>query len=155
VLSPTVEVEPWGDTLLRALQGQGLPTVVASCAPGGPQEPKARAGVLRSLLSFVQYFVPGHPRVLDLAARADALSAARALCEGRPADARWREGRPRILVEEARWEAGSLALTGVVRGAALSADRLVHLPDHGDFQISKVDPFSRGKTQILTLHYRS
>jgi pre-rRNA-processing protein TSR1 len=139
VLSPDVEVSAWGDTLLRALQAQGLPTVVAACAAAGPADAKARAGVLKSLLSFVQYFVPDHARVLDLAAHADALGAARALCEGRPAEPKWRDARARVLVEEARWDAaaGQLALTGVVRGGPLSADRLVHLPDHGDYQIAK------------------
>ena len=32
----------------------------------------------------------------------------------------------------------ALKVTGVVRGAGLSANRLVHIPNYGDFQISKV-----------------
>jgi pre-rRNA-processing protein TSR1 len=144
ILSPSTEVNSWGDTLLRTLQAQGLPTVVAACAPSGPTDTKSRAGILKSLLSFMRYFVPDHTRVLDLAADADRLIAARALCEGRPRDVKWRESRPYVLVEDSQYSAeeGVLSLTGVVRGAALSANRLVHLPDVGDHQISKVDVHS-------------
>jgi len=81
-------------------------------------------------------------------------NALRALCEGKPADVRWREGRPWVLADEVRFEEGAeegkgtLTVTGVVRGAPLSADLLVHLTGWGDYRISKVghimyshDPF--------------
>lgn len=71
-------------------------------------------------------------------------NALRALCEGKPADVRWREGRPWILAEEVAFEdgveedKGTLKVTGVVRGAPLSADLLVHLTGWGDYRISRV-----------------
>ncbi|KAJ7451817.1 ribosome biogenesis protein tsr1 [Mycena galericulata] len=138
VLSSTVEVDPWGDTLLRTLQAQGLPEVVTLLAPNDDLDAKARPGVLKSLLSFIQYFVPSQTRVFDLHAAADRLNALRALAEGKPTDVRWREGRAWLLGESAEWEDGTLKVTGVVRGAPLSANRLVHLPNYGDFQISKI-----------------
>ncbi|KAF8070811.1 ribosome biogenesis protein tsr1 [Lyophyllum atratum] len=137
-LSTTVEVDGWGDTLLRTLQAQGLAEVVTVTAPDSTLDPKARPGVMKSLLSFIQYFVPSQTRVFDLHASADRLNALRSLSEGKPADVRWREGRSWILGETAEWEDGSLKVTGVVRGASLSANRLVHLPNFGDFQISKI-----------------
>lgn len=137
-LSSEVEVEPWGDTLLRALQAQGLPEVVTVVASPAPMEPKAKTGILKSLLSFIQYFVPKQTRVYDLHAAADKLNALRALCEGKPEDVKWREGRAYVLAENVDWSEGSLAVTGVVRGASLSANRLVHIPNYGDYQISKV-----------------
>ncbi|KAJ7141296.1 ribosome biogenesis protein tsr1 [Mycena epipterygia] len=140
VLSSTVEVDPWGDTLLRTLQGQGLPDVVTVLAPNDALDAKARPGVLKSLLSFMQYFVPSQARVFDLHAAADRLNALRALAEGKPADVRWRDGRAWLLSESAEWDEaeGTLKVTGVARGAPLSANRLVHLPNYGDFQISKI-----------------
>ncbi|KAJ7873935.1 ribosome biogenesis protein tsr1 [Mycena olivaceomarginata] len=138
VLSSTVEVDPWGDTLLRALQSQGLPEVVTVLAPNDALDAKSRAGVLKSLLSFIQYFVPSQARVFDMHTAADRLNALRALAEGKPTDVRWREGRAWVLGESAEWEDGVLKVTGVVRGAPLSANRLVHLPNYGDFQISKI-----------------
>jgi pre-rRNA-processing protein TSR1 len=138
VLSSTVEVDPWGDTLLRTLQAQGLPEVVTVLAPNNTLDTKSRTGVLKSLLSFVQYFVPSQQRVFDLHTPADRLNALRALAEGKPTDVRWREGRAWVLGETAEWEDGTLKVTGIVRGAPLSANRLVHIPNYGDFQISKV-----------------
>jgi pre-rRNA-processing protein TSR1 len=120
------------------LQAQGLPDVVSVVSPDVDMDAKSRSGILKSLLSFIQYFVPSQTRVFDLHASADRLNALRSLSEGKPADVRWKEGRSSILGEAAEWEDGTLKVTGVVRGAALSADRLVHLPGFGDYQIAKV-----------------
>ena len=65
---------------------------------------------------------------------------------------RWREARPRILAENLGWEVnatqevegddlGTLRIEGVVRGARLSADRLVTLQGFGDFMVEKVNNF--------------
>lgn len=50
-----------------------------------------------------------------------------------------------------RWEAvageegkGRLEVIGTVRGGRLSADRLVHIPGKGDFQIEQVGSFIYG-----------
>ena len=41
-----------------------------------------------------------------------------------------------MLCEKVEWREGDLlALTGYIRGAAISADRLVHIPGLGDFQV--------------------
>ena len=137
-LSSEVEVDQWGDTLLRILQAQGLPEIVTVVASPSPMDAKEKTGILKSLLSFIQYFVPSQTRVFDLHTNADKLNALRAVCEGKPEDVKWREGRPYLLAENVEWTEGNLAVTGVVRGAPLSANRLIHVPNYGDFQISKV-----------------
>jgi pre-rRNA-processing protein TSR1 len=139
VLSTTVEVDNWGDVLLRTLQAQGLPEVITVISPSSDLDPKSRPGIMKSLLSFIQYFVPSQTRVFDLHASSDGLSAVRALAEGKPENVRWREGRTWIVGEKTEWTDGTLAVTGVVRGANLSVNRLVHLPNYGDFQIAKVE----------------
>ncbi|KAF8197913.1 ribosome biogenesis protein tsr1 [Pholiota molesta] len=130
VLSSSVEVDAWGDTLLRTLQAQGLPDVVSVVSPDASMDAKSRPGILKSLLSFIQYFSPNQTRVFDLHVSSDRLNALRSLSEGKPADVRWKEGRCSLLGEP--W------ITGIVRGAALSPDRLVHLPNFGDYQVSKI-----------------
>lgn len=137
-LSSEIEVDTWGDTLLRALQAQGLPEVLTVVASPSPIDPKAKSGILKSLLSFIQYFVPSQSRVYDLHTSSEKLNALRSLCEGKPEEAKWRDGRSYLLAENLEWSEGTLAVTGVVRGTALSANRLVHLPNYGDYQISKV-----------------
>jgi len=140
-LSPIVEVDAWGDTLLRSLQAQGLPEVVSVISSETFIDAKSRPGIAKSLLSFMQYFVPSQTRVFDLSSSSDRLNALRGLSEGRPGEPRWRDGRTWVLGEAAEWEDGVLKVTGVIRGAALSANRLVHLPNFGDYQISKVRIF--------------
>lgn len=136
-LSSSVEVDTWGDTLLRTLQAQGLPDVVTVLSPDTSLDPKSRPRILKSLLSFIQYFVPNQTRIFDLHVGSDRLYALRALSEGKPTGIRWKEGRSWILGESIEWDDGSLKVTGVIRGTSLSANRLLHLPNFGDYQILK------------------
>ena len=138
VLSPNVEVDNWGATLLRTLQAQGLPEVLTVVSSDEPMEPKEKSGIMKSLLSFIQYFVPSQSRVYDMHHASDALNALRALSEGKPSDVKWRDGRSWILGEKVEWADETLAVTGFVRGAHLSANRLIHIQDFGDFQVSRV-----------------
>ncbi|KIL56928.1 hypothetical protein M378DRAFT_172293 [Amanita muscaria Koide BX008] len=157
VLSTTVEVDPWGDTLLRTLQAQGLPDVVSVVPQDSVVDAKTRSGVLKSLLSFMRYFVPSQSRIFDLYASPDRLNALRALAEGKPGDVRWREGRTWILGESVSWEGGTLKVTGTVRGSSLSANRLVHLPNYGDFQVCKIEsaPLPRVSKSGITMEMDS
>ena len=156
VLSATREVDEWGDLLLRCLQAQGLPEVVTVVATSGssgvehhditPHDSKSRSAIMKSLLSFVRYFVPSQTRVYDLAGprSSDATSALRALCEGKPHDVQWRQGRSWILGEDVQWDdndGGTLKVTGIVRGMPWSINRLIHIPNYGDFQQSAVCDF--------------
>ena len=142
VLSPNVEVNQWGDTLLRALQAQGMPEVVAVVAGDAPMEPKEKSGIMKSLLSFIQYFVPSQTRIFDIHHSADTLNALRTVSEGKPSDVKWRDGRSWILGERAEWADETLAITGYVRGTHLSASRLFHIPNFGDFQVSRVSQWA-------------
>ena len=141
LLSATVEVPEVGDTLLRTLQAQGLPTIVSAIPPDSSTsslDQKSRAAILKSLLSFMQYFDPSQGRVYDLSSPSDALSTLRSLAEGRPGEVRWRSGITWIVGESVEWEDGTVKVTGVVRGSRLSANRLVHIPNFGDYQVTKV-----------------
>ncbi|KAL4079370.1 ribosome biogenesis protein tsr1, partial [Scleroderma citrinum] len=141
LLSPTIEVDRKGDTLLRTLQAQGLPTIISAVPPDSftpSTDQKSRTAILKSLLSFMQYFDPSQTRVYDLSTSADSLSALRSVSEGHPGEIRWRVGRSWVVGEEVTWEDGILKVTGVVRGARLSANRLVHIPTFGDYQLSKI-----------------
>ncbi|KAF7983823.1 hypothetical protein HWV62_19079 [Athelia sp. TMB] len=121
VLSASVEVEEWGDSLLRILQAQGLPDVVTvvSADTSSLLDAKSRPGVIKSLLSFIQYFVPSQGKIFDLHASADRLNAVRAIAEGKPGEVRWREGRAWLLGETVEWAEGVLSVTGVIVSAPL------------------------------------
>ncbi|KZT57541.1 ribosome biogenesis protein tsr1 [Calocera cornea HHB12733] len=160
VLSAETEVDSWGELCLRCLQAQGLPEVV-TVVPDLEEVPaKQRPDTVKSLLSFIQYFVPTQSRVFALSQPSEATNAARALCEGKPKDVAWRRDRTWVLAEDVRWDAGegmsgegevvvgTLKVTGVIRGGSLSANRLIHIPNFGDYQIEKITsaPRSSGNT---------
>jgi pre-rRNA-processing protein TSR1 len=86
----------------------------------------------------MQYFFPEQSKVFDLNGLSDQSGAVRMLSEGKPRDVRWRQGRSWLLAESVDWMDGNLAITGVVRGTQMSPNRLVHLPNHGDFQVLRV-----------------
>lgn len=147
--SSTVEVPHWGENLLRCLTSQGLPeNGVRAFVPSLPAEDSTsvHASIKKSLLSYTQHFFPSANRVYSLDSRSDASNLLRSLTEGLPKGPTWREERARILIEDLAWdgaedasaETRTLKLTGHVRGANLSADKLLHLPNLGDFQITRI-----------------
>ena len=165
ILSSTNSIEPgsWGELCLRALQSQGLPSVMVAVSTLNPQGhagtggskkagPMQRAAneVRKSLLSFAQYFAPEVQKIhaLDDAAERGALI--RTLATSTPRRVAWRDFRSWLVCEDAEWEAadsspstvseprGTLKVSGWVRGTPMSANRLLHIPDFGDFEASKI-----------------
>lgn len=108
----------------------------------------------KSLLSFTRYFFPSVHKVYSNDNSNDASLLARAVCEVQPSTVQHPEGRSWLVGEgngSVNWEqsasgsgidedVGTLYVTGTVRGGRMSADRLVHIPGYGDFQIEKVRP---------------
>lgn len=112
------------------------------------------------------HVVPRSSDATPTSSSSDANNLARAVCEGIPStssslapvsDARawvqaeetdWRFAGSSNVLQAVRWESegsredgeeiGTMVVTGTVRGARLSADRLVHVPGWGDFQVSKI-----------------
>ncbi len=111
------------------------------------------------------HVVPSSSEATPTTSSSDANNLARTVCEGIPntssslaptSDARawvqaeeadWRFAGSTNVPQAVRWESeashegeqvGTMIVTGTVRGARLSADRLVHVPGWGDFQVSKV-----------------
>lgn len=164
VLSASHSIEPgsWGELALRILQAQGLPNVVVavpSLLEGADETENKKAGaalraandVRKSLLSFARYFAPDIDKIHALDDRAERSALLRTLSSSTPKRVAWRDYRSWLINEEAQWVSGSdthaaddidvygtLKLTGWVRGAPLSANRLVHLPDFGDFAVEKI-----------------
>jgi pre-rRNA-processing protein TSR1 len=135
-LSPSVEVDTVGETVLRSLCALGVPDNGVRAVVCGPSAPTS--DVRKSLLSFSQHFFPSLARLYAASEPGEASNLVRSLCEAAPKGITWREDRGRVLVEEGEWRDGELRVTGVIRGAPMSADRLVHLPGIGDCQLDRV-----------------
>ncbi|KAK0545884.1 ribosome biogenesis protein tsr1 [Tilletia horrida] len=166
ILSASTSIEPgsWGEVALRILQAQGLPNVlvaVPSLLPDAePSSGSKKTGaalrasneVRKSLLSFARYFSPDVDKIHALDDHAERSALLRTLASSTPKRVAWRDFRSWVINEEAEWvphatdgeshigedAKGTLKLSGWVRGAPLSANRLVHLPDFGDFAVDKI-----------------
>ncbi|GMK53652.1 hypothetical protein CspeluHIS016_0102380 [Cutaneotrichosporon spelunceum] len=157
LLSSVDEVQLEGEAVLRCLQGQAGGVTALACVQAPESNPltgAAKSLVNKSLLSFSRYFFPSVNKVFSADTANEAILLARALCETSPASIQHPDGRAWLVAEEEPvWtaaagtandieqqvaEPGSLRVTGTVRGGRLSANRLVHLPGFGDFQISEI-----------------
>ncbi|PYI35312.1 DUF663-domain-containing protein [Aspergillus indologenus CBS 114.80] len=144
-LSSQVEVEEEGELLLRSIEGQGISNVVAVVQGLDKiNPPKKRPQVAASLKSFVSHFFPSIEKVLSVDSRQECSNAVRSLCTAAPKGIRWRDERSWMLIENVQWPENSaevvddVVVTGVVRGKGLKADRLVHIPGWGDFQVDAI-----------------
>ncbi|KAA8650781.1 small subunit rRNA maturation protein TSR1 [Aspergillus tanneri] len=156
VISAQFEVEEQGELLLRSIEGQGISNVI--CVAQGLDKinpPKKRPQVSASLKSFVNHFFPSVDKVLSVDSRQECSNAIRSLCTATPKGVRWRDERSWMLVENVNWPednsevVDNVILTGVVRGRGLKADRLVHIPGWGDFQIDSISaaPLPTGRAK--------
>ena len=156
VLSANQEVDELGESMLRCIESQGVSNVLTVAQGLDQIEPaKRRPGVLGSLKSFITHFFATQEKVHSLDSRQDCANVMRSLCTTTPKGIRWREDRSWMLIEDLRWPtdtgadgaSSSIAITGVVRGKGLNADRLVQVGDWGDFQIEKIvaAPFDNKK----------
>ncbi|KAL2829351.1 hypothetical protein BJY01DRAFT_125001 [Aspergillus pseudoustus] len=155
-VSAQVEVEEQGELLLRSIEGQGISNVIAMVQGlDTVNPPKKRPQVASSLKSFLNHFFPSVDKVLSVDSRQECSNAIRSLCTATPKGIRWRDERSWMLIEDIKWpenasaEVDDVVLTGVVRGRGLKADRLVHVPGWGDFQIEAVTaaPLATGRTK--------
>ena len=147
LLSSTEEPGEEGESLLRAIEGQGVSNVLTMVQNLDSVEPaKKRPQVVTSLKSYITHFFPNQEKVLSLDAESECSHAIRSLCTTTPKGVRWRENRSWMLVESVQWprevgnatSAGEVVVTGVVRGRGLKANRLVQIGDWGHFQTEKV-----------------
>ncbi|KAF8460227.1 putative ribosome biogenesis protein tsr1 like protein [Kalaharituber pfeilii] len=145
ILSAKEQVDSYGESLLRAIEGQGLSNTVTVVQHLDTVEPaKRRADVKKSLLSFIKHFFPTELKVHSLDAPQDAQNVIRSLCTQNPKGIRWRDARSYLLAEQVRWdEKDGLVVAGTVRGKGMKADRLLHIQGYGDFQIEKICSWSQ------------
>ncbi|CAG8035110.1 unnamed protein product [Penicillium nalgiovense] len=145
VMSSEVEVDEEGEMLLRSIQGQGISNALAVVQGlDRIDPPKKRPQVASSLKSFINHFFPGIEKVMSLDSRQESSNTIRSICTATPKGIRWRDDRSWMFVENVQWPESNLevvddvVITGVVRGRGLKADRIVHLPGWGDFQVDSI-----------------
>lgn len=157
VLPTDVEVSDEGEILLRSIESQGISNVlVVAQGVDNINPPKKRTQVIASLKSYINHFFPSIDKVLSLDSRQECSNVVRGLCTATPKGIRWREDRSWMLIQDVQWpetsgDSSNVTVTGVVRGKGLKADRIVHIPGWGDFQVDSITaatlPSPKGKKE--------
>lgn len=149
-LSAAAEVDTeFGEQIIRAVELQGISSyvgVVANLSAAHPKE-KFQLDLKQSLESFFKHFFPNEDRVYNLEKPAEAINVLRHLCQKVPRQVRWRDNRGYMVAEKVDYsesdaQQGHLIVSGTVRGVGFDANRLVHIPGLGDFQISRINKIS-------------
>jgi pre-rRNA-processing protein TSR1 len=127
--------------LLSLLKAQGLPPCLHVYQPAALRgSPRRLARFKRLMGRVVAFHFHESDRLLALADAADAEQLLRFLALSQPRPLSWRDGRPYLVADNVHYAADEslLRVTGYLRGGPLSADDLVHVPDHGDFQLRRI-----------------
>lgn len=147
LLSPTQEAGEKGESILRAIECQGISNVLTMVQNlDSVEPPKRRSQVITSLKSYISHFFPGQEKIHSLDLDRECANVIRTLCTTTPKGVRWREDRSWMLVEDVEWPSendssnknGEVIVTGVIRSKGLKANRLVQIGDWGQFQIEKI-----------------
>lgn len=153
-LSAEQEVEKeYGEQILRAVVAQGVASVLGVVPNLVSAYPKKnlQQDIRQSLQSFFGHFFPNEDRLYALDSAGECLNCMRAVAQKFPKPVNWRDARGYLLADSASWhsaggdESGFVVVEGTARGVGFNADRLVHIPGHGDFQLERIEKVSKHK----------
>ncbi|KAH3671119.1 hypothetical protein OGAPHI_000830 [Ogataea philodendri] len=150
-LSATEEVDPKiGEQIIRAAESQGISTVFGVVPDLVSAYPKRnlQLDVLKSLTSFFKHFFPQTDKLFALETPMESLNLLRSICQKKPKQITWRDSRGYMVADTVAWEPeglmeGHLVVEGTARGIGFHPDRLVHIPDLGDFAVSRIERISK------------
>lgn len=145
-LSATEEVDKFGELCIRTIESQGVSSVFSVISNLNDVDTiKKQTEVKSSLSSYFSHFFPSSDKPFTISNSAESLNLCRSLCQKYPKGINWRDERPYILADKFYWQddsnsenGGYLAVEGVVRGKGIDPNRLIHIPDFGDFQVAKI-----------------
>ena len=144
LLCPHTAMDSWGETLLSSVLAQGLPCQPVFVVGSMDEIPaKKHTEVKRLLVKSLERKLPVE-KVWSMQEQGEAVNILRTLGTQKRKEGSFKNRRGHLLAEKVEFTetgegAGTLAVTGFVRGAAISANRLVHLPGWGDFQVDRIE----------------
>lgn len=140
-----------GEQIIRALELQGIASymgVIPNLSKVHPKE-KFQLDVKQSLLSYFKHFFPDEEKLYNLEKSNESTIALRNLCQKFPKQINWRDQRGYLIADSVDFQInspndlyGSLIIEGTVRGKGFNVNRLVHLPNLGDFQLQSIEKLS-------------
>jgi len=127
--------------LVSLLNSQGLPSVVVVLQGlESYNHPKRKAQTLKIHRRYFESVFGDMVKVLPLETPADAKMLVRTISVVKLRQLVWRQIRPYMVVESGDYEETTRRLTihGYLRGSNMSATQLVHITDHGTYQVESI-----------------
>ena len=155
VLSSEQTIGANEDQLLRSIEGQGISNVIAIVQDFEAHIPASkRSKQVVDLRASLNRYFPTIDKVFNLDSQSDCSNLVRSLCTAATRGIRWRDDRSWMRLANMRWHdpeplssVADVTISGIVRGKNLNVDRLVHVPEWGDFQIRQVFEVPRQTTK--------
>lgn len=134
---------------------QGVPTPIVTLMDLESTAPNRRGKTKASIQKFIQKTFPIE-RLVSLDTNSDGFNLFRRIGTQKKNTLHNKNNRPHLIAESFEYvenavdpNAGTLKVTGHLRGIGLDANNLIHIPNLGDFQMSQidleVDPFRQDK----------
>ncbi len=145
LLSAQQDVDEFGKTLMTVIKSQGVPNVICMVQHLESASPKKQIDIRKSLLYYMSHHFVGDHKLFSISDPNDCVNCIRLLSSQFPNGIHWRDRSPYLIAQNWSFEAnqdgsdlGTLKVTGYTRGSKFSANRLVHIPEFGDFQIESI-----------------
>lgn len=138
-------IDDWGREVVVSCLAQGLPTTIVAAHNIQKLHIKKRQDYKQSVQHAISKWLP-EEKIQELDTASDYLNMLRRAGAQKQRSIFYRNIRPHLLVEKSAFQhdedsvdSGTLAVTGYLRGASLSINGLIHIPDFGNYQMSSIE----------------
>ncbi|CAJ07007.1 conserved hypothetical protein [Leishmania major strain Friedlin] len=137
--------------LVAAINSQGTPSVVVVIQNLHTFADRQRQKVLKIHQRYFNSVLSDTTKVVPVVSQDDYTKILRHMQVSKIRTLKWRDQHPYMAVEEKAYnpETQELTITGHLRGMPLSATQLVHLTNHGTFQVCKIEEVRKGDERVL------
>lgn len=147
----------YGEQILRGVVAQGIASVIGVLPNVVSAFPKRnlQLDIRQSLQSYFTHFFPANEKLYALEADSERTNCLRTICQQFPKGVNWRDNRAYMVADTVLWQStdmvqGTVVVEGTVRGIGFNADRLVHIPGYGDFQVEQIEKLGRADDMNFT-----
>ena len=139
IVSANEQVDFFGERIMSLVKAQGISGTASIIQyVEGNQSGSSYSDIIKSIEFYMQHHFTDEHRVFSL--ERDNQKILQFITAHRLKTLHWRDRHSYIVAEHLEYlpQSSTLKISGIVRGASLSANRLIHIQNFGDFQIEKI-----------------
>jgi pre-rRNA-processing protein TSR1 len=135
ILSAKEEVDGFGEKLMSLIKSQGVPATASVIQFLDVEAQSSQNDIIKSIEYYMHHHFTNDHKVFSSSQKI-----LRFIKDSKIKVVHWRDRHSYMIAERLEYIEGDkiLKVSGIVRGAALSANRLLHISNLGDFQIEKI-----------------